>query len=90
MQPLWWSKECDDKIKESKSSYKAYYRDQTAERQAEFKRLDSEVKNFLRWQKRFAFRAFCESLDLSHGITKIWFTLRALSSEAGALRTWGW
>ena len=65
----------------------AYYKDQTAERKAEFKRLDSEVKIFLRRQRRSSFRAFCESLDPSQGINKIWYTLRALVSRTGALRT---
>ena len=42
---------------------------------------------FLRQQKRSSFRAFCESLDPSQGITKICFTLKVLSSRTGALRT---
>ena len=87
MQPLWWSRECEDKIRERRSCYKAYYRDQTTKRKAEFKRLDSDVKIFLRMQKRYSFRAFSESLDPSQGINKICLTLRALASRTGALRT---
>ena len=86
-QPLWWSEECDAKIRERRNCYKAYYKDQTAERKAEFKRLDSEVKIFLRKQKRSSFRAFCESLDPSQGINRIWRMIRALASRSGALRT---
>ena len=56
------------------------------ERQSEFKRVDAEVK-ILRRQKRSSFRLFCESLDPSQSINKIWVTLRALSSRSGALRT---
>ena len=47
-QPLWWSKECKDKIRERRGSYKAYYRDQTLDTKAGFKKIDSEVKIFLR------------------------------------------
>ena len=45
-QPLGWSKECYDKIREKRHCYDAYSRDQIAGRKAEFKRLDSEVKIF--------------------------------------------
>ena len=86
-QPLWWSEECDAKIRERRGFYKAYYKEQTAERKVEFKRKDSEVKLFLRRQKRNSFRAFCESLDPSQGINRIWRTVRALASKPGALRT---
>ena len=86
-QPLWWSKECEDKIGERRKSYKDYYREQTAEKKAEFKKIDSEVKIFLRRQKRSSFRLFCESMDPSQGMSMIWGTLRALTSRAGALRT---
>ena len=87
VQPLWWSRECEDKIKERRSCYKVYYRDQSADGKAVFKKVDSEVKIFLRGQKSSSFWAFCESLDPSHGISRIWSTLRALSSRTGALRT---
>ena len=87
IQPLWWSRECEDKIKERRSCYKAYYSDQTAEKKAEFKRLDSKVKIFLKRQKRSSFHVFCESIDPSQGINKNWFTLRALATRTGALRT---
>ena len=63
------------------------YKEHTAERKAEFKRKDSEVKLFLRRQKRDSFRAFCESLDPSQGINRIWRTVRALASRPSALRT---
>ena len=86
-QPLWWSEECDARIRERRGCYKAYYKEKTAERKAEFKRMDSEVKLFLRRQKRNSFRAFCESLDPSQGISRIWRTVRALASRSGALRT---
>ena len=46
-QPLWLSEECNAKIRERRNCYKAYYKDQTAERKGEFKRLNSEVKIFL-------------------------------------------
>ena len=42
-QPLWWSKECEQKIRERRDSYKAYYGEQTAERKAEFKRVLREA-----------------------------------------------
>ena len=64
-----------------------YDREQTAEKKAEFKKIDSEVKIFLRRQKRSSFRVFCESMDSSQGISKIWGTLRALTSRTGALRS---
>ena len=86
-QPLWWSEECDAKIRERRNFYKAYNREQTAEWKAEFKRMDSEVKLFLRRQKRNSLRAFCESHDSSQGISRIWRTIRALASRSEALRT---
>ena len=36
VKPLWWSRECEDEIRERRSSCKAYYRDQSVERKAEF------------------------------------------------------
>ena len=87
VQRLWLSRECEEKMKERRSCYKTYYRDQSAERKAKFKKVDSEVKIFLRRQKSSSSRAFCESLDPSQGICRIWSTIRALSSRTGALRT---
>ena len=87
IKPLWWPREFEDKIKERRSCYKAFYRDQTAEKKAKFKSLNSEVKIFLRRRKRSSFRVFCESIDPSQDINRIWSTLGALETRTGALRT---
>ena len=64
-----------------------WWSNQTAERKAEFKKKDAEVNIFLRRQKRSSFRLFCESMDPSQGMCRIWGTLKALTSRAGAMRT---
>ena len=59
-------------------------RDQTRLWKAAFRRVDEEVKRFLRSQKSDTFRSYCESLSPSAGLGNIWRTVRSMSARRGS------
>ena len=87
VQPVWWNSECDDAIARRRVALRRYTTCQTREERVRCRRVDSEVKKFLRRQKHLSFVAFCESIDPSVGLTRIWRTVRSLSSQASGGRT---
>ena len=80
-QPLWWNPQCDAALARRRSVLKDYLRDQTRLGRAAFRRIDGEVKRFLRSQKGESFRAYCESLSPSSGLSNIWRTVRSMSAR---------
>ena len=56
-------------------------RDQTRLGKAACRRVDEEVKRFLRSQKSESFRSYCEPLSPSAGLGNIWRTVRSMSSR---------
>ena len=87
VQPLWWSLECDGAIARRREALKKYIAYQTREERVRCRWVDGEVKRFLRRQKHLSFVAFCESIDPSVGLMRIWRTVRSLSSRASGGRT---
>ena len=92
VQPLWWNSDCDDAIARRRDALKRYAACQTREERARCRKIDGEVKRFLRRQKHLSFVTFCESIDPSVGLTRIWRTVKSLSSRAsgrmGPFRSW--
>ena len=86
VQPLWWNSECDDAIARKRDALRRYTACQTREERVLCKRIDDEVKRFLRREKQLSFVVFCESIDPSVGLTRIWRTVRSLSSRASGGR----
>ena len=80
-QPLWWNSQCDEALERRRSALREYLRHQTRSGKAEFRRVDGEVKRFLRSQKAESFRAYCESLSPSSGLGNIWRTIRSMSTR---------
>ena len=86
-QPLRWSSECDAAIARRRDALKRYIACQTRDERAACRRIDGEVKRFLRRQKHLSFVFFCESIDPSLGLTRIWRTVRSMSSRVVGYRT---
>ena len=80
-QPLWWNPQCDAAIARRRSAIKAYLCDQTKLGKVEFRRIDEEVKRFLKSQKSESFRSYCESLSTSSGSGNICRTVRSMSAR---------
>lgn len=78
--PLWWSPECDVAIERRRESNRAYWRNQTRENELEARRVDLEVKWFLRNRKRDSFRSMCNELSPDVGLAKTWSVVRSLKS----------
>ena len=87
VQPLWWNLDCDDAIARRRDALKRYTACQTREERVRCRKIDGEVKRFLRRQKHLSFVDFCESIDPSMGLTRIWRTVKSLSSRASGGRT---
>ena len=68
-------------IARRRSAIKAYLHDQTRLGKAAFRRVDKEVKRFLRYQKSESFCFYCESLSPSAGLGNIWRTVRSISAR---------
>ena len=86
VQPLWWNPDCDDAIARRRDALKRYTACQTREERVRCRKIDGEVKRFLRRQKHLSFVAFCESIDPSMCLTRIWRTVKSLRGLAGAAR----
>ena len=80
-QPLWWNPRCDEALERTRSALREYLRNQTRPGKAEFRRVDGEVKRFLRAQKGESFRAYCESMSPSSGLGNIWRTVRSMTTR---------
>ena len=85
--PLWWDSECDAAILRRREALRTYTTSQTREGRATCRRVDEEVKRFLRRQKHLSFISFCESIDPSMGLSRIWKTVKSLSSRVAGSRT---
>ena len=55
VQPLWWNPECDDAIARRRDALKRYTARQTREERVRCRRIDGEVKRFLKRQKHLSF-----------------------------------
>ena len=86
-QPLWWNSDCDDAIARRRDALKRYTACQTRDERVRCRRIDDKVKRFLRRQKHLSFVAFCEAIDPSVGLTRIWRTVKSLSLRASGSRT---
>ena len=49
--------------------------------------MNEEVERFLRRQKHLSFISFCESIDPSLGLSRIWRTVNSMSSRFAGCRT---
>ena len=49
--------------------------------------MDEKGQRFLRKQKHLSFASFCESIDPSLGLTRIWKTVKSMSSRVAGYRT---
>ena len=58
-----------------------YTASQTREGRTTCRRVDEEVERFLRRQNHLSFISFCESIDPSMGLYRIWKTVKSLSSR---------
>ena len=86
-QPIWWSSECDAAVARRRDALKKNIACQTRDERAACRTIDGEVKRFLRRQKHLCFVAFCESIDPSLGMTRIWRTVKSMSSRVAGYRT---
>ena len=86
-QPLWWNSECNAAIARRRDALREYIACQTRDERAACRRIDGEVKRFLRKQKHLSFVSFCESIDPSLGLTRIWRTVKSMSSQVAGYRT---
>ena len=86
-QPLWWNSECDAAIGKRREALRKYTACQTRKERASCRRVDEEVKRFLRRQKHLSFVSFCEFIDPSMGLSRIWKTVKSLSSRVAGSRT---
>ena len=70
-----------------RDALRKYIACQTRDERAACRRVDGEVKRFLRKQKHLSFVSFCESIDPSLGLTRIWRTVKSMSSRVAGYRT---
>ena len=73
--------QCDAAIARRRAAIKEYLRDQTRLAKAAFRRVDEEVKRFLRSPKSESFRSYCEALSPPAGLGNIWRTVRSMPSR---------
>ena len=75
---LWWNPECDRVVVKRRAALEGYFDNQTRENRQSCRRVDQEVKRFLRSQKRLSFLSFYEFLKLPNGRGRVLKTFRSL------------
>ena len=72
IQPIWWNAKCDVAVERRRVALMNYISNQAHEEKALDHALDGKVKRLLRAQKHLSFVTFCDSIDPSMGLSKIW------------------
>lgn len=84
-QPLWWDDECVEILKKRTQARKEFLLIQDNASRENYRLIDNEVKKSLRRKKSLSFKQFCENIDPSMSLSKVWRTVRSFSNRNSPL-----
>lgn len=79
--PIWWNDECTLAIEKRSNARKIYFQNQTPEALTQYIRIDNEIKFFLRKQKQESYKKFCNTINPSMGLKRIWSVVKGFQSR---------
>lgn len=75
----WWSKECDEAIKERNSAFRLLRRYPTVDNLIQYKRCRALARRVIKSAKRDSWREYCSSLSGDTPISQLWSTVRRMN-----------
>ena len=77
----WWNDECDNAIKDRRKALKKFRKRSNYSNYLEYKKTEAKAKRTLNEARRGSFQKFCESLDRTSSIFRVWRVIKTFKNK---------